>query len=135
MVRMAASSLYLIRLGQRRRDAGDLVARTAVQRGEGAAARLGQRQLLAPAVAFRDRRLDQPPFAEASQGAAEIAGVEAEVAAQIAGGQTRAVRQFVEDPAFRQRELAVEQTLVQGPDMAGDEAIEAANGFDAGLEL
>ena len=68
---------------------------------------------------------------EALQDAAEIAGIQAELAADIRGSQRRPVRQFVEHARLGQGEPAVMQPLAQCADGAGVEPAEPPDGGDA----
>ena len=65
--------------------------------------------------------------------AAEVAGIQVQVAPKHAGGDLISVGQFEQHARLGQRESAVEQSLPQGADDARVEAAEAPYCGDAGL--
>ena len=72
-----------VALGEPRQHRRDLVAGAGVDRGELLAALKGERDQALAGVARRRRAHDQPGVREAAQDAAEIAGVEAELLAEL----------------------------------------------------
>src|SRR5208337_821077 len=76
----------------------------------------------------------QPIAGEALQDAAEIAGIEAELPTDIAGGQVLPICQLVEHARLAQREAAVVQPLAQHADRAGVEPVEPPDGGDTVVE-
>src|SRR5690606_7632916 len=71
---------------------------------------------------------------EAAQDAAEIAGIEAEVAAQLGCGRPLALRQLVHHPRLGERERALRQPLLQDADLPGVETVEAPYGSHRAIE-
>ena len=80
-------------------------------------------------------RREQAARFEAPQDPAQIAGVEAEVAAEVGGGRRVAVGELVEHPHFGERERAVEVALAERADLPGVEAVEGADGVDAAAAM
>jgi hypothetical protein len=78
------------------------------------------------------RRLadDQPGFREAAQDAAEIAGVEPELLAELGRRRSVPLRDLVDDARLGQREPAAEQPFLEHADPARVEAREAADPVD-----
>ena len=64
------------------------------------------------------------------QYSADVAAIQAKVAAQIFCGCSFAVCNFVEDSDFSEREPALEEVLLENTDLTSVEAVKAANGFD-----
>ena len=97
--------LLLLRFGQRGEQRADLAARALVERREGLAAggREGEQQV--PGVVLRAQRLHQAALLEAAQQAAQVAGVEIELARQLGRGGAAAVREFPQQARLGEREL------------------------------
>ena len=86
----------------------------------------------APAAFQAFVAFDQAAFLEPLQKAAEIAGVQAEIADERARGRILPMGELVEDAGLGQREGALEQPLLEHADAPGIEAVEAPDGGDAG---
>ena len=86
-----------------------------------------------PGVGRRGAPAEEAARLEPSQDPAQIAGVEAEVAAQIGGGRRVAVGELVEHPHLGEREGAVEVVVAERADPAGVEAVEGADGVDLAI--
>src|SRR5262245_56556805 len=87
-----------------------------------------------PPVIRRARPLDEALPLEAPEDPAQVAGVEPQVAAERAGGETVAMGELVEDAGLGEGERAPDQSLVEDADPLGVEAIEAPDAGDAPLE-
>ena len=123
--------MVLLRLGEPAEHRADLPFGPRFERLEGLAAARGDRQEALPGVVRRDVLADQPALVKAAQDAAEIAGVEAEIAADVGRGGAVALLDLVEHARFGQRERAVEPAVLQHAEMLGVEAVEAAHRGDA----
>jgi hypothetical protein len=95
----------------------------------------GQAQEALPPVRRRGALVDQSLLGEVAENAAEIAGVERQVAADLARGGGLALRELVEHARFGEREGAAQQAFLQNADLLGVEAIEAAHRGDAPVVL
>jgi len=124
----------LVGVGQLAQHRADVRVRPRLERGEGGPPPLGQRQMALAPVGFRRRSLDQVAPLEAAQDAAQVARVQAELAAELRRGGLLAVRKLVEHPHLAQRERALEIALVQQADLLGVEAVEAPHRRDARIE-
>ena len=118
------------RAGSRSSSAATASRRARLERREGGASFRGQARAGAGARRRRRGAARQPLRFEAAQDAAQIAGVEAEIAAEIGRGRRLAVRELVEDAHLGQRERAVEQAIAERADAAGVEAVERAHRID-----
>ena len=131
-VRIARNQMLLLR----RRTAGPSTAPTCrmvrvFERGERLAALGGHRQKALPCVVRRGLLADQPELVEAPQDAAEIAGVEIEVARDVGRGGAAALPDLVEHARLGERERAVEPAVLQHAEVLGIEAVEAPHRGDA----
>jgi hypothetical protein len=81
-----------------------------------------------PAIRRRRRRRDESAPLECAQGATQVAAIETERLADLAGGGIVAMRQLVEDARFGEREVAPEVAVAEGADVARVEAVEVADG-------
>ena len=84
-----------------------------------------------PGVVGRCLADDQPALFEASECAAQIAGVEVERAADVGCGRRAAFENLVEDACFGERIGAAQISLAQHAELARVEAIEPAHPGDA----
>jgi len=73
---------------------------------------------------------DQPLLIEILDDAAEIAGIEPQLDADVLCGQLVAMRQLVEHPRLAERERALAEMLVEHAELAGIEAVESTDGSD-----
>jgi len=124
-------------LGRRRQSAqhgADLVLGAMVEGREGGAAKGGQAQQALPGIQRAGGAPDQAALLEALQKAAEITGIEAEIAHQRARGGIFPMGQLIKDPGLGQGEGAPEQPLLEHADPAGVEAVEAPDGGDPGRQ-
>ena len=128
---IAATSLVRVGLGEPRQHRRDLVAGAGVERRR---TRRGPSAVSAIRLwrASCRRRLahDQPGVREAAQDAAEIAGVEPELLAELGRRDRVALRELVEHARLGQREPAVEQSFLQHADPPRVEAVETADPVD-----
>ena len=119
---------------QRRQQRRHLGPRPLLQIVERAPALGGERDQALAAVAARGGPAHQAAALEALQHAAQVGGVEVEVAAEVGGRRRRIAVRLVEHPHLRQRQRAVQVVLVQHADAPGVEPVEAADGLDAIVE-
>src|SRR4051794_8180832 len=101
------------------------------ERRERLAAAQRDRQMDLPSIDPRPLLHDQAAAGEVAQHAAEIAGVEAELPADLTGGRVIAMQDLVQHTRLRQRERAVGESVLQHADALRVEAIEPAHGGDA----
>jgi hypothetical protein len=80
-----------------------------------------------PGVAGRGLSRDQPALLEASERAAQIAGVEVEHAADVSCGRRAAFENLVEDACFGKRIGAAEIRLAQHAELARVKAVKPAH--------
>jgi len=73
---------------------------------------------------------DELPPAEVAEDAAQVAGVEVELAAEVGGAHGVAVGELVEHADRGEREVALEMRLIENVDAARIESIEPADGVD-----
>ena len=109
----------------------DLVARRAVEPGEGFAPLGRQREDTLPAIGPGGRPREQPTLLEPPQDAAQVAGIQAQLLPQRGRVGGRLGAELVQDAGLGEREGTLEQRLPQEPDLPGIEPIEAAHGGDA----
>ena len=127
MVAMASHELHLLGVGQSLEQRGHLVIRALVQRREDLAATVAQAQQTLPAVVFGPLAIDQTLASEVVQDAAEVAGVEVELAGELGGRDVDVLRQLVEHAHLRQRKRAAQIALFEQPDVPRVQTIEAAH--------
>ena len=111
-------------------------SRPAVRVSSGAKARRpagGDAKLRVAGIVRRRRALDQAALLEAAQQAAQVAGIEAEVARQLGRGGVLAVRELPQQARFGQRERGRQQAFLQHADAPRVEAVEAADRVDRGF--
>src|SRR6185312_4138083 len=89
-----------------------------------------QLDALAAAVVRGALAGDEPLLLEAGEEAAEVAGVEAERAAQVGGVGGAVAAELEEDAGLGQRMGGGEQSVAQRADASGVEAVEGADGLD-----
>ena len=77
------------------------------------------------------RARDEAALCERAQNAAEVTGVEAEVAAQLRSGRRGSVGKLVEHAGFGERKLGFEQAVAQHAHPSGVEAREPSHRCDA----
>ena len=118
-------------IGNRREHGADLGVRAAVERRERCVALLRQSEPALTAVAGGTPARDEPAAREPREHPAEISGVDAERAAEIAGGETLVMRQLVQHARFSERKGRMQEALVEDAEPARVEAGEAADGGDA----
>ena len=83
----------------------------------------------------RARLGDQPLLFESGNDPAQIAGVQAQLAAQVRAGQLLTMRQFKQDAHLRQRKRAVQQVFMQYANLACIETVETTHDLRALTEL
>ena len=123
----------LVVLGQRIEDGADLVGRSAVELGEGGGALLGEADALAAGVVGRALAGDQAVALQPGEQAAEEAGVDVHLAAQVGDLGDLALAELVEHARLGQRVRRAQQAVAQDADARGVEAVEGADGGDAVL--
>jgi hypothetical protein len=123
-------------------EAGDEPAhhfpRGPVEGLEGGAPRSGERQMALARIFIGANTLHEARSLETLQDAAQIAGIEPEVAPDFSRRRAGPVGQLVEDAGFREREGAVQEALLQHTEAAGVETREPPHGADApvaGLQI
>lgn len=126
------ASLILGRKGAQ--HGADLFIGAAVERCKGFAAARGQREKALTPVGGGPLPVDEAAPGEVTEDAAEVAGVEAEVAGDSAGRGIFQARYLVQYAAFGERESTAQETLVEDADALGIKTVEVANGFDAPRE-
>jgi hypothetical protein len=87
----------------------------------------GQAQHVDAPIRRPRRPRQQPARFEAAHDPADVAGVEPQVAGDLAGGRPIAVRELVEEAHFGEREGTVEMAVPEQPDVAGVKAVERAD--------
>src|SRR5258706_8786871 len=107
-----------------------LLARARVEELPGAAPGRGQREQLAPRVLACRLRLEQRLAPQPVEQAAEVAGVEVQVGAELARRGAAAPPDLVEQARHGQRVRAADEMVAQGADAPRIESIEAANALD-----
>src|SRR5271167_1273167 len=90
---------------------------------EGLASARGHRQEALPSIVRRDVFADQPALVKSAQDAAEVTGVEAKIAGDVARRRAVALVDLVQHARFGQRERAVEPAMLQHAEMPGVEAV------------
>ena len=123
----------LVVLGQRIEDGADLVGRSAVELGEGGRPFLGEADALAAGVVGRALAGDEAVALQAGEQAAEEAGVDVHLAAQVGDLGDLALAELVEHARLGQRVGRAQQAVAQDADARGVEAVEGADGGDAVL--
>src|SRR3954470_16829065 len=111
--------------------AGD-ATRALIERGERLAALRRERQPYAPGVVPRALALHQALALQALQQAAEVAEVDVEFGAELAGRTFAALADLVEHARLGQRERQAEVARLQHADAARIEAVEAPHRVDMG---
>jgi len=129
----------LRRRRQPRQHGADLLARAFIERREGGASGRGQRQQALPSVGVRRSLGEQAAPGELGQDAAQITGIERQLAGQLGRAETPAqvgvLRQLIEHARLGQRKFAGEQPLLQHADPLGVEAVEAPHHGDGRRQL
>src|SRR5439155_13658893 len=105
-----------------------------VEGGERRLPAAGQPQEVRPAVGRRGPPVDEAALAQAAQDAAQVAGVQPQLLAELGGAGPLAVGQLVEDARLRERERALQQAFLQHADPPGIEPVEAPRGLHAPLQ-
>jgi hypothetical protein len=105
-------------------------ARSALERRERFASARGQQQEASARVVRAASPLDQPSRLEPAQQARQIAGVEQEVARQLARRARRPLGDFVEQAGLGQRPRAAEHAVVQQAEPLRVEAVVPADRGD-----
>jgi transposase-like protein len=82
----------------------------------------------------RARLGDQPLLVETADHPAQVARVQAQLAAQVRAGEIVPMRQLIQDAHFRQRKRAVEQVFMQHANLARIKTVEAAHAVRAFTE-
>ena len=113
---------FLTSCGQGGEEGGDVGFAATVERGEGAPAGGREGEMEVAGIARRALAADQLLLLERAQQAAQVAGVEVEVARQLGRGAATAMGQLPEQTGFGEREAAVGELLVEDADPAGVEA-------------
>ena len=121
----------MLAVGQAGEQRGDFGLALAVERCEGAPAGAREAEVEMACVARRAFAADQLLLLQRAQQAAEIPGVEVEIARELDGGRAVAVGELPEEARFGQREAGVGELLVEDADAARIEAVEAAKGGGA----
>jgi hypothetical protein len=80
-----------------------------------------------PGVVGGTHAPDQLAFLQAAQQAAQVAGVEVEVAGEFGGGGPVAVRELPEEARFGEAEPGLGEAFLEHADTARVEAVEAAD--------
>src|SRR5262245_2421880 len=120
----------LLRDGEGGDDLPDLLMGPPLERGERGLAPRGEAKVALAAVGLRPCPADQAALLEALEDAAQIARVEAELAAQPRCRGPVLVRQLIEHAHLAQREGALEVALFEQADLPRVEAVEAPHGSD-----
>ena len=123
----------LVVLGQRIEDGADLVGGAAVELGEGGRALRGEADALPAGVVGRALASDQAVAVQPGEQAAEEAGVDVDLAAQVGDLGHLALTELVEHARLGQRVGRAQQAVAQDADARGVEAVEGADGGDAVL--
>ena len=116
--------------GERREDAADLIAGAGVEGVEPLLSGCGEADGALATVGAGGLTADEPGGGEAGEDSAEVAHVHAEFGGNLGCGGLGAVGEFIEDAGFGEGVGAFEEMLVEGPEVAGVEAVEAADRGD-----
>ena len=93
----------------------------------------GLKRFVVPRVSLRFRAGQQALLFKGAQHAAQVPRIEAQVLAEHACSCPIAMRQLVENAHLAERESALQQMLVQNPDLPGIETIEGPNRGDGSI--
>jgi two-component system cell cycle response regulator len=126
-----ADEAPLLVVGEDVEDGADLVGRPAVELGEGGRPLLGEADPLAAGVVGRALAGDQAVALQSREQAAEKAGVDVHLAAQVGDLGDLALAELVEHARLGQRVGRAQQAVAQDADARGVEAVEGADGGDA----
>ena len=107
------------------------LGRSAVELGEGGGAVLGEADALAAGVVGRALAGDEAVALQPGEQAAEEAGVDVHLAAQVGDLGDLALAELVEHARLGQRVGRAQQSVAQDADAGGVEAVEGADGGDA----
>ena len=125
---MAATSRSCSPSGKAPSSDPDVVGRARIQVGESGLSRPGELQQVAPAVGVRGPLRHEPALAELPEDAAQVARVQAEVAAELHRRGSLPMGELEEDAGLGEGEGALEEPLVEQADLAGEEAVELPHG-------
>ena len=125
-----AVQLRLLFLRQRSEQRTDFVARPCIERPEHRLALRGEVQMRLACVVAGALALQPAAARELREDAAQVAGVERQVADQVARERPLPMRDLVQHAHLRQRAVAVEQAAAQHADLLRVEAVELAHGID-----
>src|SRR5262249_44622929 len=108
----------------------DLVLGVAIELCKSLAALCSQRELILPPVGGERLAGDQAAVFKVLHDAAEVARIEAQLAADLLGGQVVPVRELIDHPCLAQRVGAFVNVLVEHADLAGIGAVEGPHRGD-----
>src|SRR5262249_10183140 len=91
-----------------------------------------ERQVGPSSIRVRAGPANDAALVETADHTAQVPGVETELSTDVGGRRLFGMRDLVEHPRFGERELTAEPALLQDADLLRVEAIEAADGLDAG---
>src|ERR1017187_3617303 len=94
-----------------------------------------ERKDVLPPVCLGDIPRYQAALAKAGDDPADVAGVQAELFAELICRRVAEVRDFVEEAGFGERKRAVEKSVGQDADFLGIEAVEAADLFGVAVQV
>lgn len=118
------------RVAQGLEECGDVVGGAAVEDCVASSAVGRQADAGTAGVVGRALSGDEPAPAEVGQDAAQVSGVEVELAGEVGGAHGVAVGELVEDADGGEGKVAGEVRLIENVDAARIESIEAADGID-----
>jgi hypothetical protein len=121
----------LLAVGQGLEQRLDIGFAAPIERCKGALAGRGDREMEVARVVGRALAADELLVLELPQQAAEVAGVEVEIAREFGRRRPFAMSELPEQARFGQREARVGQAFVQDADAPRVEAVEAADRFGA----
>ena len=134
MVCAASTSFDRATGGERIEQAADFQNAMRFDRRETLAAALGDREVASPAVGLGGLPADQPVRFEVAQDAAEVAGIESQIAGDFGRGRPVALTDFVEHARLRQRKRAADPAFAQDADALRVEPVEAPQRRDVILD-
>ena len=128
-----SEQLPLLRLAECSEQGAHIATRAPVELRERVLAGGGEGEVVLAGIVGGTHALDQPALRQTGQQAARVARIELEGAREIGGGEPIGTHQFPEQARFGRRKFRVRRAFVQHVDAADAEAVEAADGVDAGL--
>ncbi len=122
---------FLFSRRERREHGTGFVPRSGIERKEGGSSLLRQGEVIEAAIGVGRISHHQAAVLEVPEHPAQIPRVEAQVRAQLRRGWLFPLKQLVEHAPLGQRERAPQQSLAQGANLLGVEAVEPPHRSDS----